>query len=263
MKELDRLVEIMKTLRSERGCPWDKKQTHQTLKPYLIEETYEVIDAIDKNQSKELKEELGDLLFQIIFHCQLASERGDFDLKEVCVAIAEKMTKRHPHVFGDSVFESAEEFARQWEQRKQEEGKNKTSLFEGIPNHMPALLKAQRVQSRASKVGFDWGTPEEAFQKLPEEIKELAFSLSSNDTTQIEEEIGDLLFSVVNVARLCKVNPEEALKKTVNKFIKRFDYITKKAEEMGIPPSDMTLQEMDALWDEAKRELHKSSKKDP
>ncbi len=252
MTEIDRLVEIMRVLRSDKGCPWDLRQDHGSLKPFLIEETYEVIDAIDGSDPQALKEELGDLLFQILFHCQLASERGDFDLKDVCDAIADKMISRHPHVFGNETFDTPEEVSRQWEQRKKEEGKNKGSIFEGIPRHLPALLKAHRVQSRASKVGFDWQEAREAMPKLHEELSELASSMDRGKPEEIEGELGDLLFSVVNVARLCKVNPEEALNGTIKKFIERFNYIARQAEIMDKPLSEMTLEEMDMLWEEAK-----------
>jgi tetrapyrrole methylase family protein/MazG family protein len=255
MKAIDKLVQIMATLRSERGCPWDRQQTHNTLKTYIIEETYEVIDAIDRGNPAELKEELGDLLFQIIFHCQLASERGDFDLEDVCNSIADKMTHRHPHVFGNMSFETAEEVLRQWEVRKQEEGKNAVSLFEGIPFHLPALLKAYKVQARASKVGFDWQKAEEALPKLQEEFQELTEAMAGGGLDRIEEEIGDLLFSVVNVARLLKVNPEEALRKTVAKFISRFEYMKSVCERQGRVFTEMGIKELDKLWDEAKERV--------
>ncbi len=252
MEAIDRLIEIMATLRSEKGCPWDKQQDHKTLKPYLIEEAYEVVDAIDRGDMSELKEELGDLLFQVVFHCQLASERGDFDLEDVCNSIAEKMTHRHPHVFGKMNFDTAEEVLRQWEERKQEEGKNVGSMFEGIPSQLPALLKAHKVQSRASKVGFDWQKAEEALPKLQEEFQELTEAMVNGVVDRIEEEIGDLLFSVVNVARLLKVNPEEALRKTVAKFISRFNYMVKECERQGKVLTEMGLKDLDNLWEKSK-----------
>ncbi|HIJ59292.1 MAG TPA: nucleoside triphosphate pyrophosphohydrolase [Nitrospirae bacterium] len=253
MKEIDLLIEIMSKLRSNNGCPWDKVQTHQSLKGYLLEETYEVIDTIDRSNYDELKEELGDLLFQIIFHSQLASEKGFFDFKDVCSIIAKKMISRHPHVFSDKKFDSLEEVSKQWQERKKEEGKNKESIFDGIPSELPSLLKAQRIQSRASKVGFDWDDVKDAMPKIYEEIDELRDNINRGNSEGIEEELGDILFSIVNVARLLKINSEDALRKTVNKFILRFHHIETFAKDTGRSINDLTLKEMDELWEATKK----------
>ncbi|MCX8026406.1 MAG: nucleoside triphosphate pyrophosphohydrolase [Thermodesulfovibrionales bacterium] len=246
------LVKIMQQLRSEKGCPWDKVQTHATLKPYIIEETYEVIDAIDNQDSKALKEELGDLLFQIIFHCQLAEERGEFNINDVCRFIQDKMIRRHPHVFADMTFETPSEVSRQWEERKKEEGKNKDSIFDGIPKHLPSLLMAQRVQSRANKVGFDWDNIGDVISKLKEEIQEFEKVLKEGNKQRCEDEIGDMLFSIVNISRHLKINAEDALRRCVKKFITRFAEIEKHAKQHGKKLSDMTLDEMDEIWQRAK-----------
>lgn len=249
---IEALVKIMQQLRSEKGCPWDKVQTHATLKPYLIEEAYEVIDAIDNQSPNALKEELGDLLFQIIFHCQLADERGEFSLKDVCRFIQDKMIRRHPHVFADMTFETPSEVSRQWEERKKEEGKNKDSIFDGIPKHLPALLMAQRVQSRANKVGFDWDNISDVISKLKEEIQEFETVLKEGDRQRCEDEIGDMLFSIVNISRHIKINAEDAMRKSVKKFIKRFAEIERYAKQHGKSLSDMTLDEMDDIWQRSK-----------
>lgn len=250
--DLKRLVEIMAALRGEKGCPWDKEQTRESLKPFLIEETYEVIEAIDEGNPGKIREELGDLLFQIVFHCQIAKERGEFDISGVINSIAEKMEGRHPHVFGDACFETSEEVLRQWEERKKEEGKNLGSILEGIPATLPALLKAHRIQARASRVGFDWQHVGEVMGKLDEELEEFRAAMGRRDQTEIEDELGDLFFVLVNISRFVGVNPEDALRKTISKFISRFRHIEMKAAETGRRLSDMTLEEMDALWEEAK-----------
>lgn len=246
------LVKIMRDLRSEKGCPWDKVQTHETLKPYIIEESYEVIDAIDSQNPNSIKEELGDLLFQIIFHCQIAEERGDFSIYDVCRCIQEKMIRRHPHVFADKAFDTPTEVSKQWEERKKEEGKNKQSILEGIPKRLPALLMAQRVQSRASKVGFDWNALDDVIPKLREELEEFENAINDTDKKRCEEEIGDILFTIVNISRHKKINAEDTLRKTVKKFINRFAEIEKHAAKEGRNISDMTLKEMDEIWEKSK-----------
>ncbi|MGD0885456.1 MAG: nucleoside triphosphate pyrophosphohydrolase [Thermodesulfovibrionales bacterium] len=251
-REFEKLVEIMAVLRGEKGCPWDKEQTRQSLKPFLVEETYEVLDAIDEDDPAKIKEELGDLLFQIVFHCQIAKERNEFDIHDVIEQIAEKMIGRHPHVFSDACYETSEEVLTQWEERKREEGKSRESILEGIPKELPSLLKAHRVQARASRVGFDWKQAEDVLVKLEEELQEFRKALENKDRREIEDELGDLFFVLVNISRFVSVNPEDALRKTISKFISRFRYIEMKAAESGKRLSEMTLQEMDALWDEAK-----------
>ncbi len=253
MDEFDKTVEIMRKLRSEHGCPWDRKQTHQTLKSYLIEEVYELMEAIDEGDPEKMKEELGDLLFQIVFHAQLASERGEFNIRDVLEGINQKMLSRHPHVFGTEQLDTAEQVLKRWDEFKKKEGKLQESLLEGVPKAMPSLLRAKKVQERASKVGFDWSELNEVLEKVKEEFSEFVESLRHDKKEEIEEELGDLFFSLVNLSRFVKVNPEDALQKTTSKFIKRFQYIENKARQLGKSLQDMSLEEMDALWEEAKR----------
>jgi tetrapyrrole methylase family protein/MazG family protein len=250
--EFEKLIAIMAALRGEKGCPWDKEQTRESLKPFLVEETYEVLEAIDEGNPDKIREELGDLLFQIVFHCQLAKERGEFDMHDVVRSISEKMTGRHPHVFGGETYETSEEVLKQWEKRKLEEGKNRESILEGIPRELPSLLRAHRIQARAARVGFDWKQVEDVVSKLDEELKEFREALEKRDQREIEDELGDLFFVLVNISRFVGINPEDALRKTISKFISRFRYIEMKAAEAGKGLSDMSLEEMDALWDEAK-----------
>lgn len=253
MDSFQKLVDIMARLRSEDGCPWDKVQTSESIKPYLIEETYEVIEAIDEKDPAKMKEELGDLLLQIVFHAQIAKDRGEFEIDDVINKINEKMISRHPHVFGGAVFETPEEVTKQWQERKKEEGKFKESALEGVPKELPSLLRAHRLQSRAAKVGFDWAKVEDVFGKLDEELEEFREAIEGKNKSEIEDELGDIFFVLVNISRFVGVNAEEALRKTISKFISRFRYIEMKASDEGRSLSDMTLDEMDALWDEAKR----------
>ena len=243
----------MARLRSENGCPWDKVQTSESIKPYLIEETYEVIEAIDEKDPVKMKEELGDLLLQVVFHAQIAKDRGEFDINDVIDKISDKMVSRHPHVFGDAKFETPEEVTKQWQDRKREEGKLKDSALEGVPKELPSLLRAHRLQSRAAKVGFDWAKVEDVFGKLDEELEEFKEALEKKDKKEIEDELGDIFFVLVNISRFVGVNAEEALRKTISKFISRFRYIEMTAADEGRQLSDMTLEEMDALWNEAKK----------
>jgi len=244
----------MAVLRSENGCPWDREQTRESLTPYLVEETYEVLEAIGENSPQKIKEELGDLLFQIVFHCQLAKERGEFSMEDVIDAISEKMTRRHPHVFGDATFETSEKVLKQWEDRKKEEGKNRESILEGVPKELPSLLKAHRIQSRAARVGFDWNRVGDVMEKLDEELAEFRDALEQKDQAGIEDELGDVFFVLVNISRFVGVNPDDALRKTITKFMSRFRYLEMKASSSGRKLSDMTLREMDVLWEEAKKE---------
>ncbi len=255
MDEFDKTVEIMRKLRSEQGCPWDRKQTHQSLKAYLIEEAYELMEAIDEEDPEKMKEELGDLLFQIVFHAQLASERGEFNIRDVLEAINKKMIARHPHVFGTDRLETAEQVLKRWDEFKKREGKLQESLLEGVPRAMPSLLRAKKVQERASKVGFDWTEVDQVLEKVKEEFNEFIESLRHGKKQEIEEELGDLFFSLVNLSRFVKVNPEDALQRTTTKFVKRFQYIEQKAREHGKSLEEMSLEEMDALWEEAKKGL--------
>ncbi len=253
MNNFQKLVDIMMLLRSKDGCPWDKVQTSESIKPYLIEETYEVIEAIDEKDPVKMKEELGDLLLQVVFHAQIAKDRGEFDINDVIDKISDKMVSRHPHVFGDAKFETPEEVTKQWQDRKREEGKLKDSALEGVPKELPSLLRAHRLQSRAAKVGFDWTKVEDVFGKLDEELVEFKEALEKKDKKEIEDELGDIFFVLVNISRFVGVNAEEALRKTISKFISRFRYIEMTAADEGRQLSDMTLEEMDALWNEAKK----------
>ena len=250
-----KLVELMADLRGPEGCPWDRKQTPESLKPFLVEECYEVIDALDEGKPDKIKEELGDLLFQIIFHARIAEERGHFSIDDVITAIHEKMTRRHPHVFGDEKLATDKEVLANWEEiKKKEKGhEDRKSILEGVPKELPSLLRAHRLQERAARVGFDWNHLNEALPKLDEEIAEFKESLKEEDAGKIEEELGDLFFTLVNISRFLGVNPDEALRKTISKFIHRFRYIEEHAANAGKSLNDMTLDEMEALWQEAKK----------
>jgi XTP/dITP diphosphohydrolase len=231
-------------------CPWDKKQTMQSLRHLTIEETYELGDAILDNDLNEVKMELGDVLLHIIFYAKIGSETDDFDIADVANAICDKLINRHPHIYGDVKVADAEEVKRNWEQIKLKEGKN--SVLEGVPRSLPALVKANRIQDKVAGVGFDWEKPEQVFEKVQEELGELQVEVASGDVDKIESEFGDVLFSMINYARFLGVNPENALERTNKKFIKRFQYLEKNAKQMGKDLQDMTLKEMDVFWNEAK-----------
>jgi len=251
---LQRLVELMATLRGPDGCPWDRKQTPESLKPFLVEECYEVVDAIEDGAPAKVRDELGDLLFQIIFHARIAEEAGQFTINDVITAIHEKMTRRHPHVFGDDKLATDKEVLSNWEEiKRREKGhEDRKSILEGVPKELPSLLRAHRLQERAARVGFDWAHLNEAMPKLDEEIAEFKESLKSEDAGKIEEELGDVFFMLVNISRFLGVNPEDALRKTISKFIHRFRYIEEHAEQAGRSLNDMTLDEMERLWQESK-----------
>ena len=251
--DISELVRIMAVLRADNGCPWDREQTPESLKPFIVEEAYEVLEAIDEHDSVAVREELGDLLFQIIFQCQIASERGEFTLADVIEKIAEKMISRHPHVFGDVKLKTSDEVIAGWDEQKKKEGKQRDSILEGVPKTLPALLQAQKLQARASKVGFDWERLDDVLHKLDEEIEEFKAAFNENKIDAIEDELGDILFMLVNIARFIGVNPEDALRKTISKFISRFRHIEMTAKEQCRNLSDMTLEEMDVIWDEAKK----------
>ncbi len=251
----DELIKIMRILRGPKGCPWDKEQTLKSLKPYMVEECYEVWEAIDKGNSSEIKEELGDLLFQVVFCAQIACENLEFDIQDVAKTVKEKMTRRHPHVFGKTKVKDSTEVLSNWELIKKKERSENASVLQGIPKHLPALLKAHRTQAKASRVGFDWNKVEEMMDKLEEEYGELKEAYREGNIEHIEEEMGDLLFSVVNVARGLKINPEDALHKTIRKFTKRFQYIEKKIADRGEKLEEKSLSELDKLWNEAKSVL--------
>jgi len=252
--KLKKLVGIMARLRGEGGCPWDKEQTRESLKPFLVEETYEVLEAIDEKNPSKIKEELGDLLFQIIFHARLAEEQGDFGIEDVLDRIAEKMIRRHPHVFGDKELKTSRDVLADWELMKKTEKSysDRKSILEGVPKELPALIRAHRLQERAARVGFNWEKVEDVAAKLDEEVGEFKRTLSGEDPERIEDELGDIFFVLVNIARFVGVNPEDALRKTISKFISRFQYIEEEAARAGRELSSMSLSEMDDLWKEAK-----------
>ncbi len=249
LKAVERLLNIMDELREQ--CPWDKKQTMQTLRHLTIEETYELGDAILDNDLDEVKKELGDLLLHIVFYAKIGSETQDFDIADVANGICEKLINRHPHIYGDVKVQNEEEVKQNWENIKLKEGKK--SVLEGVPNSLPSLVKANRIQEKVAGVGFDWEHPEQVFEKLKEELGELQVEVESNDADKIESEFGDVLFSMVNYARFLNVNPENALERTNKKFIKRFQYLEGKAKESGKTLKEMTLAEMDVFWEEAKK----------
>ena len=256
-KELfDQLVQVVATLRGENGCPWDKAQTHETLKADLIEETYEVIEAIDAKSSDKLQEELGDLLINVMLHAQIAKDQGDFSINEVVGSITDKLIRRHPHVFGDVDAKDAETVLQNWEAIKRSEAgyEDRKSVLDGVPEALPSLLRAQKIQNRAARVGFDWDTVADALPKLEEEIEEVKKSLQKGDTTEIEMEIGDLLFSVVNLCRFLDLQAEEALRQAVRKFTTRFQKMEEILEERGKAFKDYDLAGLDLIWEEAKEE---------
>ncbi|MBP9794335.1 MAG: nucleoside triphosphate pyrophosphohydrolase [Flavobacterium sp.] len=244
-----RLLDIMDDLRS--NCPWDKKQTLESLRHLTIEETYELGDAILNNDLNEIKNELGDLLLHIVFYAKIGSEKNSFDIADVANAICDKLIHRHPHIYGDVVVADEEEVKQNWEKLKLKEGKK--SVLEGVPNGLPALVKASRIQDKVKGVGFDWEEPHQVWDKVQEELQELQVEVASGNQDKIEAEFGDVLFSMINYSRFLNVNPEDALERTNKKFIKRFMYLESKAVELGKNLSDMTLTEMDVFWEEAKR----------
>jgi MazG family protein len=252
----DQLVEIMATLRSPAGCPWDRAQDSTSLKPYLLEEAYEVLEALEEGTPHTLQDELGDLLFQVIFHAQLARERGDFDIADILAGTIAKMTRRHPHVFGSAAASTPKEALQNWEEIKRQEktATQATSVLDGVPRQLPSLLRAQRLQDKVARVGFDWPHVEPVWQKLSEELQELRVAIGGEDRPKVEEELGDVLFSLVNLARFLEVNPDEALHKTTAKFIQRFQFIERELSRQGKSPKQATLAEMDALWEQAKQQ---------
>lgn len=249
LKAFDRLLTIMDELREQ--CPWDKKQTMESLRHLTIEETYELGDAILDNDLQEVKKELGDVLLHIIFYSKIGSETNAFDIADVCNSISEKLISRHPHIYGDVKVANEEDVKRNWENLKLKEGK--TSVLEGVPISLPALVKANRIQDKVAGVGFDWEEPHQVFEKLKEELEELQHEVDENNKKRIEAEFGDVLFSMINYARFLKVDPENALERTNKKFIRRFQYLEKKAKKLGKSLKDMTLAEMDVYWEEAKQ----------
>ncbi len=243
-----RLLDIMDELREK--CPWDKKQTLESLRHLTIEETYELADAILENDLQEVKKELGDVLLHIVFYAKIGSEKNAFDIGDVANSISDKLIHRHPHIYGDVVVENEEDVKRNWEQLKLKEGKS--SVLEGVPKNLPAIVKASRIQEKVSGVGFDWEKPEQVWEKVQEELTELNEEIKEGNKENTEKEFGDVLFSMINYARFIGVNPENALEKTNKKFINRFQYLEKEAKKEGKELSDMSLTEMDIYWEKSK-----------
>ena len=248
LEAFNRLLDVMDELREK--CPWDKKQTLQTLRHLTIEETYELGDAILDNDLNEVKNELGDLLLHIVFYAKIGSETNSFDIADVANSICEKIIHRHPHIYGDVVVNDEEEVKQNWEKLKLKEGKK--SVLEGVPKSLPALVKASRIQDKVKGVGFDWEEPHQVWDKVQEELQELQVEVEAGNQDKMEAEFGDVLFSMINYARFLKINPEDALERTNKKFIKRFQYLESKAVALGKNLAEMTLAEMDVFWEEAK-----------
>jgi XTP/dITP diphosphohydrolase len=249
LKAFSRLLDIMDELREK--CPWDKKQTFETLRHLTIEETYELGDAILDNNHTEIKNELGDLLLHIVFYAKIGSETNSFDMADVANSICDKLIHRHPHIYGDVKVKNEDDVKKNWEQLKLKEGRK--SVLEGVPKSLPALVKASRIQEKVKAVGFDWEKPEQVWEKVEEEIAELKAEITAKNQDKMEAEFGDVLFSMINYARFLNINPENALERTNKKFTKRFLHLEKRATELGKPLADMTLAEMDVYWEEAKK----------
>ena len=249
LEAIDRLLTIMDELREQ--CPWDRKQTFESLRHLTIEETYELGDAILERNLEEIKNELGDLLLHIAFYSKLGSEEKAFDIADVATSISDKLVHRHPHVYGVVTVQDEEEVKKNWEALKLKEGK--TSVLEGVPKGLPALVKAQRIQDKVAGVGFDWEQPEQVWQKVQEEISELNAEVKNGTSERIESEFGDVLFSMINYARFLKINPDTALERTNQKFTKRFQYLEKQAKKVGKTLHEMSLDEMEVIWQEAKK----------
>lgn len=252
----DALVRLIARLRAPGGCPWDREQTHASLKPMTIEEAYEVLEAIDDGDDAHLAGELGDLLLQVVFHAQIAAEEGRFTIDDVVSRLSDKMVRRHPHVFGEETATTSGEVLRNWEELKQaerrEKGQSVASLLDGVSARLPAVLEAYQITTKVGRVGFDWPEPQGALDKLAEEVRELQEAVPGGDRTRNEEEVGDVLFAAVNAARLLGVDPESALKRSNRKFRRRFAHVERRLAEQGRAPATSTLAEMDRLWDEAK-----------
>lgn len=249
LEAFNRLLDIMDELREK--CPWDKKQTLQSLRHLTIEETYELADAILDNDLEEIKKELGDVLLHIVFYAKIGSEKQAFDIADVANSIADKLIDRHPHIYGNVVVENEEEVKQNWEKLKLKEGKK--SVLEGVPKSLPAVVKANRIQDKVAGVGFDWEEPHQVWEKVQEELSELNEEIKNNNQEKIEKEFGDVLFSMINYARFIGVNPENALEKTNKKFINRFQYLEEAAKKEGKQLSEMTLSEMDVHWENSKK----------
>jgi len=253
--DIEKLVDLMARLRSPNGCPWDREQTLETLVPFIIEEAYEVVAAIDERSDNALKDELGDLLFQIIFITQISSEAGKFNLADVIDHSVEKMVRRHPHVFGEAKADTPEEVLRHWADIKKAEkkGHKDSGTLAGVPEVLPALLRAHKISQKAAKAGFDWKETSQVLEKLDEEVAEFHAAVKAKDAANIEEELGDILFTLVNVSRFMQVNPEDALRKTIGKFITRFHHVEAAVIATGKDVAEASMDEMERLWQEAKK----------
>lgn len=251
MEAFGRFLDILDELRVK--CPWDKKQTNESLRPNTIEETYELCDALMRDDKKDICKELGDVLLHVAFYAKIGSETGDFDMKDVCDHLCEKLIYRHPHVFGEVKAETAGEVSDNWEQLKLKEKDGNKSVLSGVPAAMPSLIKAYRIQDKARHVGFDWQEKEQVWDKVREEFGELQAEIKEMDKDKAEAEFGDLFFSIINAARLYHINPDNALERTNQKFIRRFNYLEEKTIKKGQSLKDMTLEEMDVIWNEAKK----------
>lgn len=251
MKAIDELVQVMDKLLSPEGCPWDREQTHESLTRYLIEESYEVIEAIDERDMNKLREELGDLLLQVVFHAALAEREKSFTLDDVINTVSQKMINRHPHVFGEMDLNTSEEVLQVWEGFKKREGKK--TLLEGIPKSLPALLRAYKLQEKAARVGFDWPEVSGAVEKLQEEVSEFLSAAENAEPSQMENEMGDIIFAVVNIARMSGIEPEQALQRSNDKFVRRFAYIESSILGEGRTLDEAGLEKMDKLWEKAKQ----------
>lgn len=247
-----KLLDVLDTLREK--CPWDRKQTNESLRPNTIEEVYELCDALIGNDVPNIKKELGDVLLHVAFYSKIADEKGEFDIADVCNALTDKLIFRHPHIYGEVKADTADAVADNWEQIKLKEKDGNKTVLSGVPGSLPALIKAYRIQEKAAHVGFDWDSPEQVWDKVKEETAEVETEIKAGNKEGVEKEFGDLFFSVVNAARLYGVVPENALELTNRKFIRRFNYLEAKAKELGRNLKDMTLAEMDKYWEEAKRE---------
>ncbi len=251
-----KLIEIVDTLMGENGCPWDNVQTRESLKPYLVEETYEVLEALDTNDPDQIKDELGDLLYQILFHSKISSKNNEFDIKDVLDNLKEKMVRRHPHVFKEGQINTPDQVIERWEEIKKEEKthSNHPSILDSVPKQLPSLLKAQKLQKKAAKEGFDWDEISDVFDKLDEEIAEFKSAVLEGKDTNIQSELGDILFVLVNIAKFKKIDAEEALRSTNNKFIKRFQHIEKEVAKQGKTLKETSLEDMERHWQNAKKQ---------
>lgn len=250
LEAFEKFLDILDELREK--CPWDRKQTNESLRPNTIEETYELCDAIVRNDSNDICKELGDVLLHVAFYAKIGSEKGDFDIKDVCDKLTDKLIFRHPHVFGDVKAETAGQVSENWEQLKLKEKDGNTSVLSGVPAALPSLVKAYRIQDKARNVGFDWEEKEQVWEKVKEEFGELQTEIAHLDKDKAEAEFGDLFFSIINAARLYGINPDNALERTNQKFIRRFNYLEEKTIKQGQDLKKMDLKEMDLIWDEAK-----------